>query len=210
MMRKAYAKTDIVELRTDRIHNADLKMLIGAKQGKIIVTNRCRKEGGEFAGTEEERIDLLKEAVQLGAEYIDVEMETDQTLRKDLEETIRTFGGRTQMILSWHDYRKTPSDRALRTRMEKGIRGGGNIVKMVPHALSFEDNLRVLNLIMHAKKNDQPVIAFCMGDKGRLSRIMSPYLGSLMTYAVLEKAGITAPGQMTIDEMQRVFKLFEG
>ncbi len=210
MMRKAYAKTDIVELRIDRIRNADLKMLIGAKQGRIIVTNRCSEEGGRFAGSEKARIDLLKEAVQLGAEYIDVEMETDQTLRKDLEEMIRTFGGRTKMILSWHDYRKTPSDRALRARLVKGIRGGGSIVKMVPHALSLEDNLRVLNLIMHAKKSDQPVIAFCMGDKGRLSRIVSPYLGSLLTYAVLDKRDATAPGQMTIDEMQKIFDLLDG
>lgn len=210
MMARAYEVTGIVELRIDLLRDADLKRLIGARQGRIIITNRRHEEGGSFSGSEKERIGLLKEAVQSGAEYIDVEMGTDQTLRRELEEMIRRFGGSTQMILSWHDYRKTPSDRVLRARLEEGIRGGASIVKIVPYALSFEDNLRVLNLIMHAKKSDQPVIAFCMGDKGRLSRIMSPYCGSLMSYAVLDAREATAPGQMTIDEMQKIFDLLEG
>jgi 3-dehydroquinate dehydratase type I len=207
MMERAYKKTDIVELRIDRMQNADLKLLIGARQGRIIITNRRRGEGGGFAGSESERMAFLNEAVLLGADYVDVEMETEPPLLHELEDAVKRCGESTRMILSWHDFRKTPSDRLLRARLNRGVRGNGGIVKIVPYANAVADNLRILNLITYAAKKDQAVIAFCMGEKGRLSRLMSPYFGSVMNYATLEETGATAPGQMTVSEMQEIFNL---
>lgn len=207
MMERAYEKTDIVELRLDRMRDADLKLLIGARRGRIIVTNRRRGEGGGFAGSERERVAFLREAALLGADYIDVEMATEPSLLHELEETASLQGGGARMILSWHDFRKTPSDRALRERLKRGARGKRSIVKIVPYANTVGDNIRIFNLITYAAKRDQAIIAFCMGEKGRISRLLSPCFGSFMSYATLEDAGATAPGQMTIDEMREVFDL---
>ena len=73
-MERAAPLADLVELRIDQIPGADLKRLLAARHTPVIVTNRRREEGGGFVGTEEERVELLKEAVRLMPEngaYLD-------------------------------------------------------------------------------------------------------------------------------------------
>jgi 3-dehydroquinate dehydratase / shikimate dehydrogenase len=80
-MERAAALADCVELRIDRIPGADLERLLRARRIPAIVTNRSRQEGGSFAGTEVERIAILKEAARLGAAYVDVEAATAPSLK---------------------------------------------------------------------------------------------------------------------------------
>ncbi len=71
---------DLIELRIDRIPGVDLERLLAARRTPVIVTNRRREEGGGFTGTEEERVEMLNEAVRLGADYVDIETATDSHL----------------------------------------------------------------------------------------------------------------------------------
>ena len=178
-MREAYKLVDIVELRIDGIRNVDLKRLLAGKRKKVIVTNRRREEGGKFPGSESERIALLKQAVGLGAEYIDVELNTIPSLRNAIGKVIAGSQGRTRLILSWHDMAETPSERALRMKLDQCRESGADIVKIVPFAMKNADNLKILNLIVHAKNRGQDIIAFCMGHRGRISRVLAPFLDRL-------------------------------
>ncbi|NIS60800.1 MAG: type I 3-dehydroquinate dehydratase, partial [Proteobacteria bacterium] len=84
---------------------------------------------------------------------------------------------------------------------------GANIIKIVTYANTMEDNLRVLELIPHARKRGLEIIAFCMGEMGRISRVMAALLGSYFSYASLEKGAESAPGQLTVQEMEVISRI---
>jgi 3-dehydroquinate dehydratase type I len=45
-----------------------------------------------------------------------------------------------------------------------------------------------------------------MGKEGKISRIISPLVGSYLTYAALTKGKETAPGQITVSELKKAWK----
>ncbi len=206
-MERGFPLADILELRIDQINGLDLEALMSGKQGKILVTNRRRDEGGGFSGTERERVELLKEAVALGADYVDVEVRTEEALIEELSAEIRNHHARTKWIISHHDFSGTPSVRALRRRLDECRRTGADIIKIVTYAHTMEDNLRALGLIPHARGKDVEIIAFCMGEMGRISRVMAALLGSYFSYASLEKGTESAPGQLTVEEMKGISRI---
>jgi 3-dehydroquinate dehydratase type I len=205
-MEQAYPLADCLELRIDRIRDCNLEQLMQRRQpGKrILVTNRREDEGGGFPGSERERIALLQEAVALGTDLVDIEVRTAKPLLRELKAEIEKQGSRTQLIISSHDLKATPSGSALQKRFAGCSELGADIVKICTVACKMEDNLRVLGLIPYARKRGQEIIAFCMGEKGRISRVMAPLLGSYLSYVSLDKGAESAPGQLTIAEMKEI------
>ncbi len=206
-MRRASPLADVIELRIDRMPGVDLKRLLAARCNPVIVTNRSRQEGGGFNGTEEERVELLKEAVRLGADYVDIEAATDPALKKGLKETL--VGRSAQLIVSWHDFSGTPPAKFLKAKLSACMADGPAIVKIVTHATMTADCLRLLELIPYARQRGQAIIAFCMGKPGKISRIMAPLLGSVISYASLEPEEASAPGQLTIHQMREIFRIMD-
>jgi len=206
-MGQAFALADIVELRIDRMRNVDLGRLIGARRGKVIVTNRRRDEGGGFEGSEKERVGLLRRAALLDADFVDVELSTDDALKGELVRAVRNRRGRVQLIVSCHDFRKTPSGRTLDRLLGGCFESGADIAKIVTLARKPEDNLRMLRVLTGAREKGQAVIAFCMGEMGRPSRALAPLFGSPMSYAALAEGEASAPGQWTVQEMRTLMKL---
>jgi 3-dehydroquinate dehydratase type I len=198
---------DLLELRIDLIADLDLPVLMKAKRGPVLITNRRREEGGGFRGTEEERIFLLCEAVRLKAEYVDMEAATDDTLARQVLDAAAEQYGRTRTIISYHDFDLTPTEDGLRLMWITCREKGGDIVKIVTHARSGEDNLRTLSLIPYSRKRGQEIIAFCMGEQGRISRVMAPLLGAYLTFAALGKGEEAAPGQLTVEEIKQIMKI---
>jgi 3-dehydroquinate dehydratase type I len=207
-MESASSLADLIELRIDRIPGADLKRLLAARRNPVIVTNRRREEGGGFTGTEEERVELLKEAVRLGADYVDIETATDSTLKSGLRRDI--VGTPAKLIVSWHDFSGTPSAEFLKAKLTACMADGPTIVKIVTRAGATADCLRLLELIPYARQKDQAIIAFCMGKPGKISRVMAPLLGSVFSYAPLEPEGASAPGQLTIHQMKEIYRIMDG
>jgi 3-dehydroquinate dehydratase type I len=208
-MEKGASLADVLELRIDQIRDVDLEQLMNGKRSgtRILVTNRRKDEGGDFAGNERERITLLKDAVALGADYVDIEASTEKLLISELMTQIEKHHNRTKLIISSHDFSGTPSDKTLQKRFDACSKIGGDIVKIVTYAHTVEDNLRVLELIPFARNKEQAIIALCMGEQGKISRVMAPLLGASWTYASLEKGAESAPGQLTAEEMRLIYRL---
>lgn len=202
MMERAMPLAGLVELRIDRMRNPDLKRLLGVRRIPAIVTNRRREEGGGFSGTEEDRVALLMEAARLGADYVDIEAGTAPALKEELRQVCAC--AKTKRIVSWHDFSGTPPAAFLKTKLAACMADAPDIVKMVAHADDAADSLRVLELIPLARQRGQAVIAFCMGEKGRTSRIMAPMLGSAIHYAPLELELASATGQLTARRMREI------
>jgi 3-dehydroquinate dehydratase type I len=196
-------------LRIDRIEKPDLPMLLYAGKERTLVTNRRRDEGGFFASCENKRMALLHEAVELGVHLVDIEARTGPRAVSGLAGAIRAKGGKTRLIVSHHDMEGTPTRRTLEKRLKACRMLGADIVKIVTLANAVEDNLRLLEIIPQALRMGQDVTAFCMGIKGRLSRVAAPLLGSCISYASLEEGAESAPGQMTADRMRNILEILE-
>ena len=127
----------------------------------------------------------------------------------DLASEARAKGGKTRLIVSHHDLTGTPARRTLLKRLEACRALGADIVKIVTLANTVEDNLRVLGIIPQARHMRQDIAAFCMGEKGRLSRAAAPLLGSCLSYTSLEEGAESAPGQMTAAQMRTLMGILK-
>lgn len=208
-MERCFPLADVVELRIDYIEQVDLKGLLAHKRNRIMVTNRMKEEGGKFTGEERERIVLLNDAVALGAGFVDIELRTNDDLREMLSDTIMHHEGRSQLVISHHIFDGTPSYSELQDIFHECVAAGARIVKIVTFATEVEDTLTILKLIGYANKANQKIIAHCMGEKGRISRIMAPFFGAYMTFASLDKGAESAPGQLTVSEMKDFFRILK-
>lgn len=201
-IQEANSLADLIELRADFLKEPKLTPLMQMKKKPLIVTNRRKDEGGRYRGNEQERFMILKEAVMMGAEYVDVEIRSSRSLLRDLIANKM----KTKLILSFHDVRRTPSQKELQGLCDRMGQLGADVVKIVTFASSWEDNLRVLSLIPFAKKKNQKIVALCMGEKGKISRIFAPWMGAAWAYAPFRRSKNSAPGQLTIWEMKEVWK----
>ena len=106
-MAEASKVADIIELRLDYLKKPDLKLLLLERHTKpVIVTNRPVREGGKFDGSEEERISLLKLAIQLQADYVDIEHDSIQHISRGT--VLRAPTSKTKIIVSYHNFSEHP------------------------------------------------------------------------------------------------------
>ncbi|HET56948.1 MAG TPA: type I 3-dehydroquinate dehydratase, partial [Deltaproteobacteria bacterium] len=202
LMKRSSVEADLMELRIDGTAEMDLPRLLEARTVPVLVTNRSRSEGGSFAGSDNERCVPLLAAVEMGAEYVDVEMNTERSLIQAVVQGASERGGRTKVVLSYHDFTGTPSDSRLRDLVDDAFSLECHMVKIATTAVTEEDNLRVLRLVAETTRQNRSITAFCMGKLGRISRIAAPFFGSAISFACLEKGAETAPGQFTAAELK--------
>lgn len=199
---------DVVEIRLDAMKEAVIEGLCQGIKAPLLFTNRPTWEGGMFAGTEEERLAPLIEAVQKKAAFIDLELRTAIQFREQLLAEIH--GSQTRLIISCHDFETTPDEAELSAILHEQISSGAHIGKIVTMAHSYLDVLRVLNLQSEAQRLNFPLIAFCMGEEGKLSRIVTLLLGGFMTYAAFDEQQATAPGQLSIRKLREAMANLSG
>jgi 3-dehydroquinate dehydratase len=113
---------------------------------------------------------------------------------------------RTKLIVSHHDFKKTPSLKTLKNIYVRAGAAGADIVKLSVFANTYEDNLRLLGLgaAVGARKRRRPLIITSMGQKGRIGRIAAPLFGSIIVFAAPNKKSLTAPGQLTLEEYKKI------
>lgn len=194
-------QVDIVEIRLDAMTEINIPELCGKINRPLLFTNRAKWEGGNFTGPEDERIHHLETAVRQGAEYIDLELKTLIQHRQFLLNILGETG--TKMIISYHNFAMTPESGELSEILHNQMESGAHIGKIVTMAHDHLDVLRVLDLQEEAWRHDFPLIAFCMGEPGKLSRVVTLLLGGFMTYAALDESQATAPGQLTVPELKK-------
>ncbi len=198
----ALKKSDYAEIRFDFLKIEQIPEaleIIKKYLNKIVCTLRPKTEGGKFLGNEKERIAILKLIAEYNPFLLDVEFNTlkrNSSLVRYLKST------KTKLLVSWHDFKKTPSSAELKKKMKQMTKFSNN-VKIVCTAKSTDDSNRMLEL--YSKKGKNNLISFAMGDLGRISRILCLYLGSPYTYVSLGKA--IAPGQFSVDEIKKITNL---
>lgn len=182
----------LVELRLDYISaRVNLQRLLADRPTPVICTYRREKDGGKFAGDEDQRMRMIREAIVLGVDYIDLE--------DDIADQVPRFG-KTKRIISHHNFRNTPDDLAeLHARMAKL---DPDVIKIATMAQRPRDNVRMLELI---KSSDIPTAGMCMGDIGTPSRVLGAKFGVPFTYATFHQERTLAPGQLSYQQMNDVY-----
>jgi len=198
-IRQAEPMTDLFEVRIDLIGD-DWQAVVKELGKPWIACNRSTAEGGQWHDDEQKRINRLLQALELGASIIDIELNT-----KNLADIIKLIKQRAECLVSYHNLEKTPDFDTMKRTVERQIEAGADICKVVTTAQSFEDNLRVLELIPAFP--DKRVVAFAMGTAGITSRIFCPLVRGDFTYASLAEGRESAPGQVTVEELHQIYKM---
>jgi len=201
-LKEALKKSDYVEVRLDFLKKEQVPNtleIIKKDLNKIVCTLRPKTEGGKFEGSEKERISIIKLISEYNPYLLDVEY---NTLKKNKELLKYLKSTKTKLLVSWHDFKKTPKTTELQNKIKQMSKFSSN-VKIVSTAKSTDDSTRMLGLYNKRGKNN--LISFAMGDLGKISRILCLYLGSPYTYVSLGKA--VAPGQFSVDEVNKIINL---
>ncbi|MFQ6094643.1 MAG: type I 3-dehydroquinate dehydratase [Candidatus Bathyarchaeia archaeon] len=201
---------DFIEIRLDCLKRLEgIEEVVEHASVPLIATNRQHEQGGCRIQDEETRIRNLIEAAEIGFQYADIEL----TAKGLADVTLRLRNQGVKPIISFHDFKLTPSQAEMERIVTAEIESGAEICKVVTTANSIKDNLTCLNLLSEMNRTTK-LICFAMGRKGVLSRALSPIFGAYFTYASLEKGMETAPGQITISELKSLYKAlgvkFEG
>ena len=191
-----------IEIRFDFLDLSDMEEALKIAENireKAVFTLRTPTEGGKFKGNNNDRIEWLKKLAMAKPMLLDIEYSTIQS-NDDLANYCKTQ--KIPVLLSWHDFEKTPPKDQLRYMLEK-MRVYSNHIKMVTTAINIVDALRILDLL-YENAAESNLIAFSMGEAGIISRIMCTIIGrSPFTYAALEES--TAPGQLTVVQMRDIY-----
>ncbi|KAJ1695239.1 hypothetical protein LUZ63_011937 [Rhynchospora breviuscula] len=189
---------DVVELRLDCLSSlqprSDLERLLTNRPLPALVTYRPKWEGGEYDGDDETRLEVLLLAVQLGADYVDVEFKVG-------EKFLNLISGKkpenVKLIISSHNYEMTPSVEELGNLSASIQSLGADIVKIVTTANDISDEKQV------------PIIGLVMKERGIISRLVCPKFGGYLTFGALNKGKESAPGQITGSELLNVYRIRE-
>ena len=213
---EALETTEMAEIRLDRcpLSPDDIEGLFGSSDVPLVATCRIAEVLADLQradgipdtekGRREQQIrayDIterrLAKAVEAGAAYIDLEMEAPAPMSKRLRKAALENG--TIVIRSYHDFTGTPSREKLAETISQCREFGAEVVKIVTTAQCEADVQTVLSLY----EDFDRLIAFCMGEAGRQSRLDCLAKGAPYTYAAFTEDEATAPGQWTTASMEK-------
>lgn len=193
-LERAAQAADLAEVRLDYMEECDLPRLICARPLPLIITCRPRREGGRYEGDEAARLRILRQAIELGVEHVDVEWDALRWLKG-------VDRGRTRLIVSRHDFAAMPAD--LVAQHATLAASGADIVKVVGAARDLLDLVPALEVLCRAER---PTIAIAMGDAGVASRVLAlRYPACYLTFGALEDGG-TAPGQVALADLRAIYR----
>jgi len=193
---------ELFEVRIDLIGD-DWLSLVSKLNRPWIACARSTSEGGKWDESEAGKIEVLTRASELGAAMVDLELAT-----ANLEQAIPIIKKRSRCLLSVHDLARTPPLNQLKEIVRRQLKSGADVGKVITTAQTMADNLTTLELIREFPKNN--IISFAMGPLGVTSRIFCPLVGGYLTYAAIEEGKESAPGQITVAQLRKIYGMVQG
>ena len=188
---------------TEDVFTSDVPLVATCRIAEVMKNEPSLQELPE--ATREVKAMMLAEkrlvrAIEAGARYVDVEIEAPKQMSKRVRSAAHENG--TIFIRSYHDFEGTGSLESLKNVVEKCTYHGADLVKVVTTAHTEEDVKTVMSLYGHCAANGG-LIAFCMGEAGRQSRLDCLKYGAPYTYSALTADESAAPGQWPVAEMRK-------
>ena len=207
-------RCELTAKETDELFTSDVPLVATCRINEI-ASNEASLQGLTPQSREIKAMQIAEKrlirAIEAGARYVDVELEAQKQMSKRVRQAAHENG--TIFIRSYHDFEGTDSLEALKAIVEKCVYHGADMVKIVTTAHSEADVEKVMALYDWCRQeketgnekigalSDGGLIAFCMGDEGRRSRLDCLMHGAPYTYAALSEEEAAAPGQWAAADM---------
>ncbi|MFA5948055.1 MAG: type I 3-dehydroquinate dehydratase [Candidatus Gracilibacteria bacterium] len=191
---KANSLGDIMEIWFDEIQKLDEQDVkkIFNKSSKPIIYKSTTKD-----------LSKIKSILKCKPAFIDLDIKTDKSLIKQ----IKKLSPKTKIIISIHDFKKTPSTKTLQKYANIMLNNGADIVKIATYAEKIEESLRMLDLLSKLKAKKVKAICLCMGETGKLTRSTGHLFGNFLMYGSLSIKDQTAEGQLTAEDLRKIQNL---
>jgi len=193
---RALKGLDFAEIRIDAfdaVGRDDIRRIF-SRRTRLIAA--CRP--GKF--DDRKKLDLLRAAVRAGAAYLDIEHDLKPPLKTALMKT--AWAASSKVLMSFHDFEKTPSAPALERIIGSCFREGADAVKIACRVRSAFENARLLGLL----DGRRPLVVVGIGQPGKITRIVAPLIGGLFTYASLRPGKEAAEGQIDGATLREIWK----
>jgi 3-dehydroquinate dehydratase/shikimate dehydrogenase len=185
-------QADLLEVRLDRFENTpDIKELLAARRKPVILTCRRPCDGGEWSGSEDERLTLLRQCVVHKADYVEIEL--------DVADQIRPFPG-AKRVISFTDLNQTPAD--IGERYDEARAKKPDVIKLTTRANTPEEAWPLLQILA---KSSVPTVVVGLGQPGVMLAILGKKIGAPWTYAALGRGLEAYPGQPTVEELESIY-----
>jgi 3-dehydroquinate dehydratase/shikimate dehydrogenase len=191
-MLNASRQCDLLEVRLDRFGKApELGELLAAKPKPVIMSCRRPQDGGDWQGSEAERLALLRQCIISKADYVEIEL--------DVADQIRKFPP-AQRVISYTNLRETPSD--IADIYAEALTKSPDVVKLVTLARTPEEAWPLVQLLA---KPPVPTVVVGLGKPGVMLTVLGKKIGAPWAYAALERGMETYPGQPTVAALNEVY-----
>lgn len=206
---------DIVEWRVDFFEHVtdiekvkqalkEIRKVLNCKP--IIFTFRSKREGGEKEISSEFYFELNKTAAETKVvDIIDIELFNEE---KDINKLVETAHlNDIAVIISNHDFDKTPAKEEIISRIRKSKELGGDIPKIAVMPNSVEDVITLLDATRIVKEQyiEGPIITMSMAGKGVISRVSGELFGSALTFGAAKK--VSASGQISVVDLRNIIEV---
>lgn len=204
-VRARKAGADMLELRLDQFRSLRLEYLTGIikeikKKTRLSIIATLRYRGEEkflpvrHRISEEKRFVILSFILPL-VDLIDIELSAKKIIRRVIS---RAHAAGKKVIVSYHNFKKTPGLKELDSIAGESRKKGADIVKIAAFARSQKDLARLMMFTHECKI--RPIVTIAMGKRGSISRIIAPLFGSCITYAAATRKA--APGQFNLSKLK--------
>jgi 3-dehydroquinate dehydratase/shikimate dehydrogenase len=192
-MFNAAPQCDLLEVRLDRFGKSpDIGELIAAKPKPVILSVRRPQDGGEWDGSEEERLTILRQCIISKADYVEIEL--------DAADHIRPFPG-CKRVISYYNLEETPED--LPDIYAECQKKKPDIIKLVTRADTPEEAWPLVQIL---SKPAMPTVVVGLGKPGVMLSILGRKMEAPWTYAALERGLEAYPDQATINDLATVYR----
>lgn len=202
---------DFFEVWLDYIEDLEedfIKSLINKFNDKLILLFRRQNlEKNNLS------VDLKRKVIKLleGSESI---LDLDIFDQKDELEFLRKSNSKVKRIVSYHNYKETPSLVSLQKMIKEIKKFNPDIFKISTFCKNEEDSLQLLNLLLMLKKQHEQVLSnrnkkfiiLGMGKKGLITRIFGALWGNEFNFAPVDLKERSAEGQLTKGQVENILK----
>lgn len=171
------------------------------REATAIATCRRKVNGGKFAGSAANEVEVLAKAAASGFHLVDVELQTAEAMKQAEWKKLRAPGA--AILISYHDFKTTKDLDKIYARIQPLH---PDFVKIVSTARSLADNVKMMRFL-ESKGEEGNVVGICMGDYGIISRVLGLRAGSRFTFASATMGEETAPGQIAARTLAETYRV---
>ncbi|MEO4203364.1 type I 3-dehydroquinate dehydratase [Acinetobacter pittii] len=207
------ADADLAEFRIDLLSFAsdtkqvialghELKKILGNKP--MIATIRTKNEGGQLEISDVDYGKTYQAYLKNPfMDWLDVEMFRDQKVVSEIVQ--KAHQKKVLIVMSNHDFQKTPSQDEIEKRLLKQDQMGADILKIAVMPKSKQDVFTLMNATLKvSQQTTKPLLTMSMGQLGTISRVATANMGGSYSFGMIGQA--SAPGQIDVTKLKQILQ----